>query len=220
MKPLSEIPYVDIHTHRFPAPEGVFSLYSCRFGTESLPGVGPYWCGVHPWDADRVLLECLDGLRSVPAAGIGEIGLDFLPGRPDRFLQTEWFERQLAVARERSLPVMLHLVRAHAEGLAMLDRYGKGIPAVIVHGFIGSPELAGEYVRRGGMLSFGERALRSLKTTEAFRRMPLSSLFLESDDRETDMPGLYAGFARLRGMTEEDLKERVFENYLKVFGNE
>ncbi len=214
----SQVPYIDIHTHHSLNRKGVLALYSCRWGTEPLPlSEQPYWCGIHPWDVDSVSKDFLEKLMTTPTSGIGEIGLDFLPGRPDRFLQTVWFERQLEIAAKRSLPVMLHIVRAHSETIKLLNQYRDKIPTIIVHGFKGHFDLAKEYIRRGIMLSFGISTFQSPKTMDTFCRIPMTSLFLESDDKETDIPYLYNEFAHLRGIMTEDFKKQLFENYVKVF---
>ena len=150
------VPYVNIHTHR-PTGRGV------ELRAE----------GIHPWRADRAAAEefaarldgrsdgrsdghvdgRLDGLDGRVQA-IGEIGLDYA-STVDRQLQLDVLRMQLALARRRGLPVVLHCVRAFEP----LMRELAACPprAVIFHGFIGSPEQARQALGRGYMLSFGER---------------------------------------------------------------
>lgn len=193
------IPPVNIHTHR---PTG--------------RGIELRTAGIHPWDAGR---EPVASLLPLPAGvqAIGETGLDFARG-PAREVQTEVFRAQLALARERGLPVVLHCVRAFE---AVLRELADCRPrAVIFHGFIGSKEQARQAAARGYYLSFGERTFSSPKTQEALREVPLSQLFLETDDSQTPIETIYARAAELRGIPVRELLRATEENYKRIFEND
>lgn len=190
--------YVNIHTHR-PTHRGI------ELRAE----------GIHPWDADITP----PGVLPVPAPdtqAIGEIGLDFAC-KVSRERQTDLFSRQLSLAEEVGLPVVLHCVKAFSETLALLR--GRRLRAVIFHGFIGSPEQAAEAVRRGCHLSFGHRTFSSPRTMEALRRMPPERIFLETDDEQIDISEIYRRAAEVRGEDVETLKRVTTDNYERIFGN-
>lgn len=213
------VPYVNIHTHR-PTGRGV------ELRAE----------GIHPWRADRAAAEefaarldgrsdgrsdghvdgRLDGLDGRVQA-IGEIGLDYA-STVDRQLQLDVLRMQLALARHRGLPVVLHCVRAFEP----LMRELAACPprAVIFHGFIGSPEQARQALGRGYMLSFGERTFASPKSLRALQEVPLTQLFLETDDDPVTIESIYERVAALRGIELEVLKRATLENYERIFAKQ
>lgn len=188
--------YVDIHTHR---PTGRH--------------IELRTAGIHPWNAGTEELASLPPLSEAVQA-IGEIGLDRLHG-PTLDRQTELFRRQLAIAERRQLPVVLHCVRAFEPMMQVLADYR--LPAVIFHGFIGSPEQAARAIDRGYCLSFGLRSLRSGKTRGVLAAIPGDSLFLETDDDPTPIERIYAQAAILRGTEIEALRATILLNYKRIF---
>lgn len=189
-------PYVDIHTHR---PTGRH--------------IELRTAGIHPWMADAQdaasLLPLPEGVQA-----IGEIGLDLLRGpSPER--QTETFRQQLAIAEREELPVVLHCVRAFEPVMQLLAGYR--LPAVIFHGFIGSPEQARQALAKGYCLSFGERTFRSPRSMEALRATPSGQLFLETDDSPVPIGEIYARAAGLRGESVAELQRTTTENYERIF---
>ena len=188
--------FVNIHTHR---PTG--------------RGIELRTAGIHPWDADK---EDIAALGTLPAdvQAIGETGLDYARGA-GRQRQLAAFRAQLALARERRLPVVLHCVRAFEP--VMLELAAREPRAVIFHGFIGSPEQARQALAKGYCLSFGERTFASPKTLAALRGTPLSQLFLETDDSPVPIAEIYARAAEAKGVPEEVLQRAILDNYKRIF---
>lgn len=188
--------FVNIHTHR---PTG--------------RGIELRTAGIHPWDAGKEDVSTLIPLLGDVQA-IGETGLDFVRGA-DRETQLAAFRAQLALARERQMPVVLHCVRAFEPVMRELDACWPR--AVIFHGFIGSPEQARRAVGKGYYLSFGQRAFASPKTLESLRETPLSRLFLETDDSDVPIEEIYARAAGVKGIAQEELQRATLENYERIF---
>ncbi|MBP3482273.1 MAG: TatD family hydrolase [Alistipes sp.] len=189
--------YVNIHTHR-----------------PTYRHIEPTSIGIHPYDVDNEDLDSIAG-RIGEVQAIGETGLDYIRGG-DRRRQLELLRGQLDIARERKMPVILHCVRAFEPLMKVLGEYD--LPAVIFHGFIGSPQQAQRAVARGYYLSFGRRTFSSPRTVEALRATPLRNLFLETDDDPTDIEEIYAAAAVIKGLTVERLREEILNNYHTVFG--
>jgi TatD DNase family protein len=147
-------------------------------------GLHPAW-GLHPMYLAEHRPEHLDVLRDWllrerPVA-LGECGLDFFVEGLDPAVQRLYFVRQLELAREFDLPLILHARRAVDEVIATLRRVG-GLRGV-VHSFSGSEEQARQLWKLGFLIGLGgpityERAhrLRALVAT-----MPLEFLLLETD---------------------------------------
>lgn len=215
--------FVDIHTHRRTSPPDTLCLYSGRFPESGPPPSVLYWAGIHPWDAGSAGGETFAALEALGApglAGIGEIGLDFSRREVDSARQREVFVRQLDLAVRRRLPVCLHVVRAHNEVLSLLKNYAGRLPAVIVHGFVGSPQLARSYLDLGACLSFGFGTFASPRTAEALKAVPADRLFLETDTDPRPVGEVYEAASELRGMPPALLRERLYTNYTHLFAKD
>lgn len=169
--------------------------------------------GIHPWRAVECDLATVER-RIAEIDAIGEIGLDFACEVP-REVQMAVFRAQLTLAERVQKPVVLHSVRAFEEVMRMLRDYR--LPAVIFHGFIGSAEQAQRAVAEGYFLSFGERTFRSPKSIEAMRSIPLSRLFVETDESRTPIEEIYAKIAELRGISVAELTTATEENFRLIF---
>jgi TatD DNase family protein len=185
--------------------------------------------GLHPWFLEEAAAgwEARLGARLEAArAGIGECGLDFSPGRPDRRVQEAAFEAHLAA--ERDLPLSIHCVRAWAALLALLRRTGVPPAGAVVHAYSGSAETAAELQALGLHLSFAPFCLRP-----GARKAPLALAAVAADRLlfETDMPWgpegtfdpgqvpmLVEAAAMLRGADPEALGAQAGRNALRVFG--
>lgn len=141
-------------------------------------GLHPLYLRQHaPGDVDALLSWC--GANA--AVAIGEIGLDFHVGELDPALQRGYFVRQLAMARELHLPVVVHARQALEEVILTLRRH-PGVHGV-VHSFSGSEEQARRLWDLGFMVGVGgpvtyERAQRLRRIVAS---MPIEFLLLESD---------------------------------------
>ena len=186
--------YIDIHTHR---PTALH--------------IEPQAVGIHPWMAET---EAFDEAIFDNAVAIGEIGLDFACD-VNRDTQERVFRAQLAQAEKRNLPVILHCVRAFEPIMKILAEYR--LRAVIFHGFIGSAQQAKRAIDAGYYLSFGPNAFRSPKTIAALQSTPEYKLFAETDDSGEAIENVYSKIAQARGISVEELKEVIENNYNKIF---
>ena len=137
------IPYTNIHTHRPPTlePKECIGISSFRLGYDSVLPPAPFSAGIHPWDATEAyhrLPELLQQLKRCGAAAVGEIGLDHASGRRNESCQTTVLTAQLQSASALRLPVIIHCVKAFELLMELLAAYS--LPAVIFHGYTGSPQ--------------------------------------------------------------------------------
>ncbi len=155
-------------------------------------GLHPAW-GLHPMYLERHQPDHLERLRqwlsSHRPCAVGECGLDFQVGNPDRDTQQTYFLAQLKLARQFDLPVILHARKALDEVTAALRRIG-GLRGV-VHSFSGSQVQAQALWKLGFHLGIGgpvtyERAqrLRGIVAT-----MPVEYLLLETDSPDQPLHG-------------------------------
>lgn len=150
----------------------------------TLPGLYPAY-GLHPMYLDEHRPPHLDELaewiaRERPVA-VGECGLDHFVEGLDPERQRTYFERQLELARDADLPVIVHARRAVDAVIASIRRIGR--LRGVVHSFSGSAEQAAQLWKLGFLLGFGgpityDRARRLRAIVAA---MPLEQLLIETD---------------------------------------
>ena len=191
--------------------------------------------GVHPHEAEKVVAADYDQLaewtRLDKVVAIGEIGLDYYYDLSPRDLQKEVFIRQLDVARQMHMPIVIHDRDAHGDTMAILKREGKGLIGV-VHCFAGSLEMANELIKMGwyigcdGPVTFKNAA----KLPEIMTKIPLERLLIETDSPYlTPVPlrgkrnePAYVRFvaehiATLRGISGEELAKVTTKNVCELF---
>lgn len=141
--------------------------------------------GVHPESVDTNPADYLDIVKntilsSPKIKAVGEIGLDYHYEGYDRDKQIKLFEEQLVLAKELSLPVIVHSRDACEDTLNILKKHK---PCGVVHCFSGSAETAKEIIKLGmyigftGVITF-KNAKKALKALEV---VPLDRLLLETD---------------------------------------
>lgn len=207
--------------------ERIESLCADHAATHPAYGLHPIYLEQHRPEHVDALTAWLKGHRAV---AVGEIGLDYFLPELDVAQQREYFVRQLRVAREFDLPVIIHARRAMDEVTATLRRIG-GLRGV-VHSFSGSQQQAEKLWELGFYLGIGgpvthERAqrLRHIVAT-----MPVERLLLETDS--PDQPGAcHRGernepahlvevldvVAQLRGDSNEGLAAATTQNARRLF---
>ena len=141
-------------------------------------------CGIHPEEADKTPENYIDLLRTLAknekCIAIGEIGLDYYWRQDTKELQKELFEKQILLAKELDLPIIVHDREAHGDTIEILKKHR---PKGVLHCFSGSPETAtevlklGMYIGLGGALTFKN----ARKAVEVAQMLPLDRLLLETD---------------------------------------
>ncbi|MCC7073001.1 MAG: TatD family hydrolase [Deltaproteobacteria bacterium] len=181
--------------------------------------------GIHPQavddDALTEQLVALERRLDEPAVvAIGECGLDRRAGLPPPAAQERALAAQLALAAARGLPVILHLVRAHARGLALVE--ASGVRRGAWHAFAGPKEAIGPALALGLWLSVGGLVLNgnARRLREAVTHIPPERLLVETDAPDlapARLPDVVAELARLRGEHAGALAERTAANARALF---
>lgn len=143
--------------------------------------------GIHPEAAKELNEERFSWLKEKAQhpknLAIGEIGLDYYWDTTDPDTQKLWFERQIELARELKLPLVVHSRDAARDTYEMLKSAGSEELGAIIHCFSYSAEQARQYLNMGfylgigGVLTFNNA--RKLKEVVAYA--PLEQLVLETD---------------------------------------
>lgn len=146
--------------------------------------------GVHPHDAktfddeaERRLIELTKSSEKIIAWG--EIGLDFFYEHSEREIQKEVFRRQIRIARELDLPIIIHSRDADSETVEILtdECADKNFRGGIMHCFGGTPEMAKTLMDLGFFVSFaGNVTFKKAENLRASAKIvPLDKLLIETD---------------------------------------
>lgn len=146
--------------------------------------------GVHPHDAktfdaeaERRLIELAKSSGKVVAWG--EIGLDFYYDHSPRDVQAEVFRRQIRVAKDLDLPIIIHSRDADEETVAILTEEcaGEDFRGGIMHCFGGTAKMAEDLMKIGFLISFAGNVTfkKAENLREAARVVPLERLLIETD---------------------------------------
>ena len=140
--------------------------------------------GVHPMHAALATDEVLERLADIAGSGIaiGETGLD--PSYEVTMeLQERAFRRQIRIAVELGLPLLVHCRRAFQRTLQVLREEGGERIGGIMHAFSGSSEMAREFIRLGFAISISGMVTRdnAVRLPDLVRQLPPEWLVLETD---------------------------------------
>ena len=190
--------------------------------------------GWHPEEWQSWNGESMALLRSLCAqpkvVAIGEIGLDYYWDTEHKALQKEMFERQLSLAIERKLPVIVHDREAHGDCLEIVMNYPEA--RGVFHCFSGSAEMAKELIRRGWYLGFDGPITykNAAKAPVVIAACPVERILLETDspylapvpnrgkrNDSRNLPFIAARVAEIKGMTIDQVAEVTLQNGKKLF---
>lgn len=214
------------------------SLESCKI-TLALMEQYPFIygaLGVHPSETGELNEENFVWLRKQCTAdkvvAVGEIGLDYHWKEPDASVQKLWFERQMELAREAELPVIIHSRDAAKDTLDMMKALRAGEIGGVIHCYSYTKETAREYLQMdfyfgiGGVITFQN----AKKLKEAVEYIPMDKILLETDSpylapepnrgkRNTslNLPYVAQEIAAIKGISYEEVVEITEKNAERLF---
>mmetsp|Transcript_18167 Transcript_18167/g.29495 ORF Transcript_18167/g.29495 Transcript_18167/m.29495 type:complete len:312 (+) Transcript_18167:342-1277(+) len=158
--------------------------------------------GVHPYNAlvEDERVGSMESAKTImkecarEAVAIGECGLDYSEGFPDKETQIKWFEPQVALACELNKPLFLHERLAHADFMNILGKYRANLPPSLVHCFTGNASELQTYLDHGFMISISglicrEKAGAPLRDAISRVGIPLDRVMVETDAPYLGFPG-------------------------------
>lgn len=192
--------------------------------------------GVHPNETAELNEHLMDWLRHVAGkekvVAIGEIGLDYYWNQPEPEVQKHWFVRQLDLAREVNLPVIVHSRDAAKDTLDIIKAENARDMGGVIHCFSYSVEVAREYLSMGfylgigGVLTFNN----AKKLKEVVDYMPMDQLVLETDcpylspvpnrgkrNSSLNLPYVVKAVSEIKGISEEEVIAVTRENARRMY---
>ena len=141
--------------------------------------------GVHPHEVENIIEADIDELRELSkhpkVVAIGEIGLDYYYDLSPRDLQRHWFKRQLELADELKMPVIIHSRDAAQECFDIIKN--SNVRNGVIHCYSGSAEMAEEYIKMGFYIGVGGSLTfkNNKKGVETVERIPIEKILIETD---------------------------------------
>ena len=192
--------------------------------------------GVHPDEVGELNEESFAWLkeqcRNPRAVAVGEIGLDYYWDKENHELQKYWFRRQMELARELRLPMIVHSRDAAADTLEEVKKAHTEELRGVIHCFSYSPEIAREYLDMGYYIGIGGvvtfKNARKLK--EVVKMLPPKRMLLETDcpylapvpyrgkrNSSLNLPYVAAAIAEIKGMEAEEVIRITNENAKNLY---
>lgn len=195
--------------------------------------------GVHPEEAGELTEADIDLLKEYTkhekVKAIGEIGLDYYYDDVEKSVQKKWFARQIELAREVKLPIIVHDREAHGDCMDILKSENAMAVGGIVHCFSGSVEMAksvlnmGMYIGIGGTVTFKN----ARKVKEVLKYVPLDRIVVETDapylapepfrgkrNRSDMIKYVIEEISRIKGISADLVEDETFENAKRCYGIE
>ncbi len=192
--------------------------------------------GVHPHEARLATEAVFDELRALAREGrivaIGEAGLDFHYDHSPRDVQREVFRRQVRLAREVGLPLIVHTREADEETAAILEEEGARETGGVIHCFTGGVELARRALALGFSISLSGIVAfpRAQVIQQVAKEVPRDRLLVETDAPflappphrgKRNEPAFVLEVAKkvaeLRGETLFEIAAAVLQNFERLF---
>lgn len=193
--------------------------------------------GVHPHDASEIDSNTLEILRELSkeekVVAIGEIGLDYYYDNSPRDLQKEWFRKQIKLAKELDLPIVVHSRDASQDVFDIISEESEeGKLRGVIHCFSESVEMAYEYIKLGFYISLGGPVtFKNAKVPkQVAKEVPLENLLIETDspyltpepnrgkrNEPKNVRYVAETIANLKEMSYEKLKDVTNQNTKRLF---
>lgn len=224
-------PYVNIHTHYNNHIDDNEFVEIQNIDVDNIVNVDVshfYSIGIHPWNLKSQNLkisetqklgdlesQCLGDLN---IKAIGECGLDRACD-VDFEIQKEVFIKQIELSEQIAKPLIIHAVRTYPD-IVSIRKEIKAKQPWIIHGFQGNMQSAEQLLRHDGIyLSLGDVLFRNeRRASELLNVIPLDRLFLETDVAERDIVEVYEKAVSLSGIEMDKLRNDIFNNFVKIFG--
>ena len=199
-----------------------------------------YFCaGFHPSELKKYREGDLDEIRALcnheKCVAVGESGLDYhFDDNPSPELQRELFHRQLELADELGLPVVIHSRDAAQETLEILKENKSLLKrGGLLHCYSYSPEMVAEFAALGLYFSFGGPSTfkNAKKVWESVQRVPYDRILSETDcpyltpvpfrgtfpNEPKNVKYIVENLALLRNENEKELKKQILDNARRLF---
>ena len=215
-------------------------MQSSRNSVE-LAGKYPHFyaaVGVHPSEVGDLTEDDMQALKQMTlenpkVKAVGEIGLDYhFDDDPPRDVQKKWFIRQLELAQELGMPIIIHSRDAASDTMEILKDMDGGRNGGVIHCYSYSREQAREYIKMGFHIGVGGVVTfkNSRRLQEVVEDIPLEKIVLETDspymapvpfrgtrNSALNIPYIAEKIAEIKGVPVQKVYDQTYENALKMY---
>lgn len=215
-------------------------MQSSRNSVE-LAGKYPHFyaaVGVHPSEVGDLTEDDMQALKQMTlenpkVKAIGEIGLDYhFDDDPPRDVQKKWFIRQLELAQELGMPIIIHSRDAASDTMEILKDMDGGRNGGVIHCYSYSREQAREYIKMGFHIGVGGVVTfkNSRRLQEVVEDIPLEKIVLETDspymapvpfrgtrNSALNIPYIAEKIAEIKGVPVQKVYDQTYANALKMY---
>ncbi len=218
------------------------SLHSCERTIELMDRYPFLYgaLGIHPSDSGELTeedmqwlkMQCIVQRLKGKCVAVGEIGLDYYWKDTDPVIQQKWFRRQLGIARELSLPVVIHSRDAARDTIDIMKEEKAEEIGGVIHCYAYTKETAREFLDMGfyfgigGVLTFKNG--RKLK--EAVEYIPMDRIVLETDspylspepnrgkrNSSLNLPYVVQALSQIKGLDVQEIERITWENACNLY---
>lgn len=215
-------------------------MQSSRNSVE-LAGKYPHFyaaVGVHPSEVGDLTEDDMQALKQMTlenpkVKAIGEIGLDYhFDDDPPRDVQKKWFIRQLELAKELGMPIIIHSRDAASDTMEILKDMDGGRNGGVIHCYSYSREQAREYIKMGFHIGVGGVVTfkNSRRLQEVVEDIPLEKIVLETDspymapvpfrgtrNSALNIPYIAEKITEIKGVPVQKVYDQTYANALKMY---
>ena len=194
--------------------------------------------GVHPSEVGDLTEDDMQALKQMTlenpkVEAIGEIGLDYhFDDDPPRDVQKKWFIRQLELAQELGMPIIIHSRDAASDTMEILKDMDGGRNGGVIHCYSYSREQAREYIKMGFHIGVGGVVTfkNSRRLQEVVEDIPLEKIVLETDspymapvpfrgtrNSALNIPYIAEKIAEIKGVPVQKVYDQTYANALKMY---
>lgn len=163
---------------------------------------------------------------------IGEIGLDYYWDEPERDIQKKWFIRQLQLAKEVNLPIIVHSRDAAKDTIDIIRSEHNCATGGVIHCFSYGIEMAREYLDMGYYIGVGGVVTfkNGKKLKEVVEYTPIDRIVVETDspylapvpnrgkrNSSANLPYIIEEIAKIKGLSAQEVERITFENAIKLY---
>ena len=194
--------------------------------------------GIHPSDIgdlnEDTFLWLREQVKKEKVVAVGEIGLDYYWDKEPKVQENQryWFKRQLELAAEASLPVIIHSRDAAQDTMEIMTEAAKKNIRGVIHCYSYSPEMALEYVKLGYYIGVGGVVTfkNAKKLVQTVSELPLDRILLETDcpymapephrgtrNDSSNIPYVIKKIAEIKGTTPDEVERKTRANAFELF---
>ena len=181
----------------------------------------PFSAAIHPWHSTKFdskeICKMLDELSSQKnLIAIGETGLD-KACTADYEIQKKVFDMHVDFARSYNKPLIIHLVKSWNE---LIPRLKQAKVPCVLHGYSEGVVLTRQLIDLGCYFSIGKSILNpSRRLLEAIKMIPLTLLFLETDEAIMPIQEIYHQMSKILDLPMDLLKIQIYNNFASLFSS-